>query len=220
MKAGTETKEAVDAAVTILLDLKKKLAALQTPAPEAPETPAAPSDGPTAPPVADGEQHVTPWDVTGGADGKIDYNKLVKEFGCTVIEQDLIARVERITGVRAHPFLRRGVFFAHRDLKELLDAYEKGEKFYLYTGRGPSSEALHFGHMVPFMFTKWLQDAFKVPLVIQLTDDEKCLWRALEQDEAVRLAKENAKDIIACGFDPKRTFIFSDFEYMGGAFYR
>lgn len=43
--------------------------------------------------------------------------------------------------------------------------------------QGPSSEALHLGHLVPFLFTKWLQDAFKVPLVIQLTDDEKFLWR-------------------------------------------
>jgi tyrosyl-tRNA synthetase len=41
-----------------------------------------------------------------------------------------------------------------RDLNEILDLYEKGEKFYLYTGRGPSSEALHLGHLVPFMFTK------------------------------------------------------------------
>jgi tryptophanyl-tRNA synthetase len=29
------------------------------------------------------------------------------------------------------------------------------------------------GHLVPFMFTQWLQEAFNVPLVIQLTDDEK-----------------------------------------------
>ena len=43
--------------------------------------------------------------------------------------------------------------------------------------QGPSSDALHLGHLIPFMFTKWLQSAFKVPLVIQLTDDEKCLWR-------------------------------------------
>ena len=27
-------------------------------------------------------------------------------------------------------------------------------------------------------------------------------------------------DIIAIGFDPKKTFIFSDFEYVGGAFYK
>ena len=50
---------------------------------------------------------------------------------------------------------------------------QRGEDFYLYTGRGPSSEALHLGHLIPFHFTQWLQDAFKVPLVVQLTDDEK-----------------------------------------------
>jgi len=76
------------------------------------------------------------------------------------------------------------------------------------------------GHLIPFMFTKYLQDVFKVPLVIQLTDDEKSLWRSLEVDEAMRLARENAKDIIACGFDIDRTFIFSDFDYVGGKFYQ
>lgn len=43
---------------------------------------------------------------------------------------------------------------AFRDFDTILNAVEKGEKFYLYTGRGPSSEALHLGHLVPFMFTK------------------------------------------------------------------
>jgi len=36
---------------------------------------------------------------------------------------------------------------------------------YLYTGRGPSSEALHLGHLIPFHFTKYLQDVFQCPLV-------------------------------------------------------
>ena len=56
--------------------------------------------------------------------------------------------------------------------------------------QGPSSEALHLGHLVPFMFTKYLQDAFKAPLVIQLTDDEKSLWKNLDVDEARRLGRE------------------------------
>ena len=43
--------------------------------------------------------------------------------------------------------------------------------------QGPSSEALHLGHLVPFPFTTWLQKTFRVPLVIQLTDDEKFLLR-------------------------------------------
>jgi len=74
---------------------------------------------------------------------------------------------------------------------------------------------LHFGHLVPFIFTKWLQDAFNVPLVIQLTDDEKYLWKDLGLDEANMLAYENCRDIIAVGFDPKKTFIFSDLDYIG-----
>lgn len=61
-----------------------------------------------------------------------------------------------------------------------------------------------------------MQDAFKVPLVIQLTDDEKFLWKNLTVEESKRLARENAKDIIACGFDVERTFIFSDFNFVGG----
>lgn len=142
------------------------------------------------------------------------------QFGCAKLDPALIARIERLTKRPAHPFLKRGIFFAHRDLSEILDCYEQGIPFYLYTGRGPSSEALHLGHLVPFMFTKYLQDAFNVPLVIQLTDDEKSIWKGLDVTEARRLARENAKDIIACGFDVSKTFIFSDFEYVGGAFYR
>ena len=55
-------------------------------------------------------------------------------------------RIERLTGKPAHPFLKRGIFFAHRDLHEILDLYEKGQPFYLYTGRvsrGFPSPSIH-----------------------------------------------------------------------------
>ena len=38
----------------------------------------------------------------------------------------------------------------------ILDAYEKNAPFFLYTGRGPSSESMHLGHLIPFLFTKWV----------------------------------------------------------------
>jgi hypothetical protein len=63
-----------------------------------------------------GEQEVTPWDVKGGADGRIDYDKLTTDFGVAMIKEDMVSRIERLTNRRAHPFLRRGVVFAHRDL--------------------------------------------------------------------------------------------------------
>jgi len=64
-----------------------------------------------------------------------------------------------------------------------------------------------------------LQETFDVPLVIQLTDDEKYLWKDLKVEEAKKLAVENAKDIIALGFDVEKTFIFADFTHVGGKFY-
>ena len=62
--------------------------------------------------------------------------------------------------------------------------------------------------------SRYLQDVFDVPLVIQLTDDEKFLWKDFPVEEAHRLAHENAKDIIAVGFDEAKTFIFSDIDYI------
>ncbi|RZC79648.1 hypothetical protein C5167_042227 [Papaver somniferum] len=166
-----------------------------------------------------GVQQVPNHAETLRSSGRINYDKLVDEFGCQRLDETLIDRLERVTKRPAHVLLRRGKFFAHRDLNLILDAYEKGDKYYLYTERGPSSEALHLGHLIPFLFTKYLQDAFKVPLVIQLTDDAKYVYKNLSVEETKRLARENAKDIIACGFDISRTFIFSDFGYVGGGFY-
>ncbi|KAJ8584467.1 tryptophanyl-tRNA synthetase [Rhizopogon salebrosus TDB-379] len=172
------------------------------------------------------EQLVTPWDVQGSvsADGKqlaIDYDKLVDQFGTRRIDTALLERFEKLTGHKPHPLLRRGMFFSHREFDKILDRYEQGKPFFLYTGRGPSSDSMHIGHMIPFLFTKWLQDVFDVPLVVQLTDDEKFLFKhELKAEQTQQFSRSNAKDIIAMGFDVKKTFIFSDFEYVGGPFYR
>lgn len=123
--------------------------------------------------------------------------------------------MEKITGKPVHHFIRRGIFFSHRDLHSILNLKEQGKPFYLYTGRGPSSGSLHLGHLIPFILTKWLQETFDVPLVIQLTDDEKTLWKDLKVEEAIKLARDNAKDIVAMGFDVNKTFIFSNLEFMG-----
>lgn len=175
--------------------------------------------------TADKDQVVTPWDVEGAVDESgvaqaIDYDKLIKQFGTKAITQETLDRFEKVTGQKPHHFLRKGLFFSERDFNKILDLYEQGKPFFLYTGRGPSSGSMHMGHLVPFMFTKWLQDVFDCALVIELTDDEKFLFKPkLTIDDVKGFARENARDIIAVGFNPENTFIFSDLEYMGGAFY-
>ena len=49
------------------------------------------------------------------------------------------------------------------------------------------------------------QEAFNAPLVIQITDDEKFLFKPdLTLDECHKMGYANAKDIIAVGFDVKK----------------
>lgn len=152
---------------------------------------------------------VTPWTVKG----TIDYDKLIERFGTTKIDEGIIKKFEKITG-EVHPFLRRGIFYSHRDLGWILDRYEAGEEFFLYTGRGPTGN-VHIGHLIPWIFTKYLQDKFNAELYFQFTDDERFLFgenTTLEETKAK--AYDNLLDLIALGFDPKKTFVFLDTEYI------
>ncbi|ANQ10298.1 Tryptophan--tRNA ligase [Plasmodium coatneyi] len=160
-------------------------------------------------------KEVTPWDVNITEEG-INYNKLIKEFGCSKITENHIKRIEQLTNKRAHHFIRREIFFSHRDLDFLLNYYEQHKCFYIYTGRGPSSLSMHLGHLIPFYFCKYLQDAFNVPLVIQMSDDEKFLFNQNYSLEYINtLTEENVKDIIAVGLNPELTFIFKNTKYAG-----
>ncbi|KKZ66931.1 tryptophanyl-tRNA synthetase [[Emmonsia] crescens] len=173
------------------------------------------------------EQQIDPWNVEAGHDAQgntlaIDYVALSQKWATKLIDDELLQRFERLTGHKPHRWLRRGLFFSHRDFDNILNKYERGEPFFMYTGRGPSTDALHLGHTIPFSFTKWLQDVFDVPLgmsVLTIEDDEKALFKDnLTFEDTYKFGLQNAKDIIACGFDVKKTFIFSDLDYVKGHF--
>jgi len=151
------------------------------------------------------EMVVTPWEVRG----KVDYERLIREFGTQPLTDGLLERIVKLTG-EFHPQLRRKLFFSHRDLDTTLDLYEKGVKFVLYTGRGPSGP-VHIGHLIPWIFTKYLQDKFKTRLYFQMTDDEKfVIEEDLKLEETTHFAYENSLDLIALGFKPKDTYIIFD----------
>ena len=155
------------------------------------------------------EFKVTPWQV----EGKIDYNKLIERFGTQPITQGILDKVIKVTG-ELHPMLKLQYFFSHRDFDWILDKYEEHENFYLYTGRGPSG-MVHMGHLMPWMFTKYLQDKFGSNLIFQLTDDEKFLYAQARSMEEIRhYTYENILDIIATGFDAKKTRIVVDTKHI------
>ncbi|MEM7821372.1 MAG: tryptophan--tRNA ligase [Candidatus Aenigmatarchaeota archaeon] len=151
---------------------------------------------------------VTPWEVRG----EVDYEKLIKEFGVKRITDELLERIKKHTK-ELHFLLRRKIFFSHRDMDWILERYENGEKFFLYTGRGPSGHT-HIGHLIPWIFTSWLQKKFDAELYFQMTDDEKFLVKPeLSLQDTIGYTYDNVLDVIACDFDYKKTFIFSNTEY-------
>jgi tryptophanyl-tRNA synthetase len=88
-----------------------------------------PVEDPAAPPASKG-QNINPWSVSGevGEDGNvkaIDYRKLIDEFGTSEIDDALLERFEKVTGHTPHRFMRRKIFFSHREMTRILDRYEK-----------------------------------------------------------------------------------------------
>lgn len=157
---------------------------------------------------------VTPWEVSG----RVDYDRLIRDFGTQPITGSLEKKLESILGDKAY-LVRRKVLFSHRDLNLVLDDYERGKGFFLYTGRGPSGP-MHIGHIIQFYLTKWLQDKFNVNVYIQITDDEKFLEerRKLSYNDSQHWARDNILEIAAVGFDPDKTFILQDTEFVGHSY--
>lgn len=148
------------------------------------------------------ENQVTPWKVSG----KIDYNSLIKDFGVEKITPELKKKIESLAEDK-HFMLDRAVFFAHRDLPWFLS--QPGKKF-LYTGRAPSGR-IHLGHIMPWIFTKWLQDKLNLELWFQFPDEEKFLFKQdLDFEKIEEFLQDNMLDTIALGFNPKKTHFLID----------
>ena len=152
---------------------------------------------------------VNPYEVQG----KVDYDRLIAEFGIKKLTSADLERIEKLAG-ELHPFLTREIFFSNRDLKWCLDEYEKGNKFFLYTGCGPSGP-IHLGHLGTWIFTKWLQDKFDADLWFQFTDDEKYLFKDKSYEEIQDWTYQNMLDVIALGFNPNKTHFLIDTKHAG-----
>ncbi len=79
---------------------------------------------------------VNPWEVSG----KIDYEKLIREFGITPMEK-LPKEFEK------NVLFRRKIVFAHRDFGKIVEAVKNKKKFVMMTGLMPSGK-FHLGHMI------------------------------------------------------------------------
>ncbi|MFC7072414.1 tryptophan--tRNA ligase [Halovenus rubra] len=150
---------------------------------------------------AESEFTVTPYSV----DGNVDYEQLLNQFGADKLTADQRKRFPDPT----HPLVRREVFYAERNLDPFLAAANSGDDHALVTGRGPSGP-MHIGHIFPFYFARYLQRAAGTTVYIPFSDDEKYLLKDQSIESISDHTRENLRDLLAVGFDPKRTRIVVD----------
>ncbi|WP_267641634.1 tryptophan--tRNA ligase [Haloarchaeobius amylolyticus] len=142
---------------------------------------------------------VTPYAVSG----TVDYDRLLEQFGADRLTAEQVDRFPD------HQMLRRGIYYAGRDVDPYLDAAEAGETHSIVTGIGPSGP-MHIGHAPVFYVAKRLQDATGAHVYIPLSDDEKYYSKDLTYPEIGEYTRQNLRDVLAVGFDPAKTTIVVD----------
>jgi len=131
-----------------------------------------------------------------------DNEKLVKEFGAS--------RVSNLNEFPDFYTFRKGLIYSHRDFDKFYVALKKGEKCAIVSGFNASG-TIHIGHKPVFDTNLYFQKKFGVPVFIPISDDESYVTgKVKNQKEALKNSIELAKELLAYGFDPRKTFFIID----------
>jgi len=146
--------------------------------------------------MAKNEVKVTPWEVSG----KIDYDKLMKEFGLIVLKK-LPKLFEK------ELLFRRKVIFAHRDFQRILEAIKNKKPFVMMTGLMPTGK-FHIGHMIlaqQFVFYQKL--GAKIYIAVADLEAFHARGQSLEESRKIAL-EEYLPGYIALGLRPNNCEIY------------
>ena len=132
----------------------------------------------------------------------IDNEKLVKEFGAS--------RISKLKDMPDFYTFKKGLIYSHRDFEKFFNALKKGEKCAIVSGLNASG-SLHIGHKVVFDTNLYFQKEYGILVFIPISDDESyVVGKVKSQEEALEYSLELAKELLAYGFDPHKTFFIID----------
>lgn len=134
---------------------------------------------------------------------EVDNEKLIKEFGAERLSSECPDFYTFQTGVLA----------SHRDFNKFFSALKKGEKCAIVSGLNASG-SLHLGHKAVFDTNLHFQKKYGIPVYIPISDDESYVsGKVPNQETALKNARQLAKELLAYGFNPKKTFFIIDQVY-------
>ncbi|MEK6854602.1 MAG: tryptophan--tRNA ligase [Nanoarchaeota archaeon] len=132
----------------------------------------------------------------------LDNEKLIKEFGA-----------EPIANLSEKPdfySFKSGVLASHRDFSKFFSALMKKEKCAIVSGLNASG-TLHLGHKAIFDTNLFFQKKYGIPVFIPISDDESYVsGKVKNQEEALENSLKLAKELLALGFNPKKTYFIID----------
>lgn len=128
--------------------------------------------------------------------------KLISEFGA-----------EPISKLREFPdfyTFKRGLIYSHRDFDKFYRDLKKGKKCAIVSGFNASG-TIHVGHKAVFDTNLYFQRKHGIPVFIPISDDESYVsGKVKNQEEALENSKQLVKELLAYGFDPKKTYFIID----------
>jgi len=131
-----------------------------------------------------------------------DNEKLVKQFGAKTISS--------LKEVPDFYTFKKGLIYSHRDFDKYFDALKKGKKCAIVSGFNASG-TIHLGHKAVFDTNLFFQKKYGVTIFIPISDDESYITgKVKSQEDALKFSIELAKELLAYGFDPKKTYFVID----------
>ncbi|PKM92289.1 MAG: tryptophan--tRNA ligase, partial [Euryarchaeota archaeon HGW-Euryarchaeota-1] len=131
-----------------------------------------------------------------------DNRKLVEQFGARPISE-----IENLPNFYT---FKRGLIYSHRDFDKFMSALEKGEKCAIVSGFNPSG-TIHLGHKVVFDTILFFQQKYNVLVFVPISDDESYVADKIDtQENALKFAIKLAKEMLAYGYDPQKTYFIID----------
>ena len=137
-----------------------------------------------------------PWVVRG----EINYNKLVKDFGVSLMK-DLPEIFNK------EILFRRKIIFAHRDYQRILESVKNKKKFVMMTGLMPTGK-FHLGHLlVAQQFPIYQKLGAKIYIAVADLEAYNARGQSLEDSRKIAI-DEYITNYIALGLDPKNVEIY------------
>jgi tryptophanyl-tRNA synthetase len=131
-----------------------------------------------------------------------DNQDLIKNFGATPID--------KLSEKPDYPAFENGIIASHRDFDKFFKALKNKEKCAILSGLNASG-TLHLAHKAVFDVNLFFQKKYGIPVYIPISDDESYVaGKVKTQEEALENSKRLAKELIAYGFDPKKTYFIID----------